>query len=133
MDELRASITRHEGVREKPYKCTAGKTSIGIGRNLDDTGVNADEIELMLTNDINRSQSHAETYRWFTDLADARQRVVIEMIFQMGLAGFARFRRMIAAIERGDFASAANEMLDSKWAKQCPERAKEMSLDMAEG
>ena len=52
MNRIKAQLVRHEGLRLKPYRCTAGKLTIGIGRNLDDCGISQTEAYLLLENDI---------------------------------------------------------------------------------
>jgi lysozyme len=51
-NRIKAQLVRHEGLRIKPYRCTAGKLTIGIGRNLDDCGISQSEANIMLINDI---------------------------------------------------------------------------------
>ena len=115
-DRLIAMLRHHEGARRHPYRCTAGKLTIGVGRNLDDVGLYDDEIDYLLANDINRAKKAASAYGWFADLNEARQAVVISMVFNLGSKGFSTFARMRQALQAGDYATAAAEMLDSKWA-----------------
>lgn len=116
-------LIEHEGLRLKPYKDTEGKLTIGIGRNLDDVGISEGEARFMLGNDIARAFGAAGKYRWFSRLSDNRQRVILDMLFNLGATRFATFKRMIAALERGNFEDAAAEMIDSKWAHQVKSRA----------
>jgi lysozyme len=128
---LRQMLIRHEGVRLKPYRCTAGKLTIGVGRNLDDVGITQFEAMGMLTHDMERVTKEAvDTFPWFQSLSVVRQDVVLNMLFNLGLARFREFKRMISAISRGAFAEAAKEMLESKWATQVGERATELARMM---
>lgn len=134
MATLRERLTRHEGVRLHPYTDTAGKLTIGIGRNLEDTGISYDEAQLMLENDIKRATEHCHTaFPWMAQLSQVRQEVLIEMVFNMGLGGVLTFKNMLAAMERGDYERAAQEMRASQWALQVGLRAKELASAMFTG
>jgi len=141
-ETLLQMITRHEGVRHKPYKDTTGHLTIGIGRNLAANGVSDDEIKLMLRNDVHRTIRALETAipEWHVRLMSgngaqhmARENVIISMAFNLGAAGVAGFKKMWAAIDREDFDAAAREMLDSKWARQVGHRAQELAQIMRTG
>lgn len=114
-----------EGLKLKPYHCTAGKLTIGIGRNLDDVGITEDEAMLLLKNDLRRvAKALQERLPFFNDLNPARKRAMVNMGFQLGVPGLIRFKNMLAAIERQDWDGAYKAALNSKWAKQdTPERA----------
>lgn len=126
-------IERHEGFRSKPYHCTAGKLTIGIGRNLDDVGITKDEALGLLSNDLARCVLDAAKFPWFNSLSAVRQDVVLSMLFQLGLGGFSEFRKFMAALSAGNFEKAADEMLASEWAHQTPARAGELSQMMRLG
>lgn len=133
-ESLEDSLIRHEGLRLKPYRCTAGKLTIGIGRNLDDTGISEAEARLMLRNDIVAAEHQLKaTFPWFTTLDPLRQQILINMAFNLGLPRLRRFRRMLAAVEQGDYQQAAIEMLDSRWARQVKGRADELARWMRNG
>jgi Phage-related lysozyme (muraminidase) len=118
----------HEGVEHKPYKCTAGYLTIGVGRNLEDRGLSDDEIDFLLDNDVQIVVDElARTYDWFFDLTEVRQRVVADMVFNLGLPRFSQFKNMIAAIEAEDYVQASNEMMDSRWAQQVGLRASRLA------
>ena len=118
-----ALIEGHEGRRNKLYQCTAGKWSIGIGRNLEDRGLRDDEIELMFANDLLEASDALLKYPWYEKLNAPRQAAMLDMMFQLGQTRFAKFRNMIEALAAGDYKLAASEALESKYAKQVPERA----------
>lgn len=129
-DTLRVALPVDEGTRDKPYRDTVGKLTIGVGRNLDDVGVNEAEIALMLENDITRAEAAARRLvANFDELSDGRKAVVINMAFNLGerLAGFTA---TLTAIREGRFADAADEMLKSKWATQVGARARRLSAAM---
>lgn len=134
MDKQRLfkQLRLHEGVEKFPYKCTAGYLTIGVGRNIEERGLLDDEIDFLLDNDIEVVMNEVSvTFDWFFKLSEVRQRVVADMIFNLGLPRFKQFKNMIAALEAGDWAEAANQMMDSKWAKQVGKRAERLR-DMME-
>ena len=134
--KLRARVKVHEGVRLQPYADTNGFLTIGYGRLLDPRrggGIAPDEAEYMLANDLRRAERDAETLPVYLDLSPVRQAVLIEMVFNLGLEGVKKFRRMLSALVQQDYAEAAAEMLDSRWATQVKGRAMEMALQMKTG
>jgi lysozyme len=134
LDALEKQLIRHEGVRAKPYRCTAGCLTIGAGRNLDANGLREDEILLMLRNDIKAVEDALfEKLPWFQDLDQVRQEVLINMGFNLGIAGLLAFKQTLGHIERGEYAAAANRMMASKWAGQVGKRAKELANQMQTG
>ncbi|SDV49062.1 glycoside hydrolase family protein [Chitinasiproducens palmae] len=135
---LQAELKRDEGVRLKPYKDSLGKLSIGVGRNLDDVGLSSDEVAFLLTNDIARTETALDRHLpWWRTLDAVRQRVVVNMAFNMGAdapgRGLLSFANTIAAIQRGDYSAAAMGMLDSKWASQVGSRAERLANLMRTG
>ena len=134
IDKLIAQLKVHEGVRSKVYLDTEGIDTIGVGRNLRDRGVSDDEIELMLANDIRDFQEEVErAFSWWSDLDDVRQRVVVDMAFNMGLGSLSKFVNTLSHIENGRYEEAGVEMLDSKWARQVGDRANVLSNMMKTG
>lgn len=120
-------------MRLKPYRDTAGKLSIGSGRNLDDVGISSAEAYFMLDNDIAERQESLSRFSWFTKLDPIRQAALVNMAFNLGLPRLLGFYEMIAALEVQDWESAAEEMLDSRWAKQVGARAQRLALQILEG
>lgn len=121
---LADDLIRDEGMRQKPYRDSVGKLTIGIGRNLDDRGLSNDECLELLSNDIDLAVSEltAVLPEWRL-LDEPRGRALVNMMFNLGRPKFCEFTRMIAAIRRHDFEEAAREAKDSKWAKQVGTRA----------
>lgn len=131
---LRKMALKWEGLRLKPYRCTEGKLTIGVGRNIEDVGISEDEAFIMLDNDFARIQGVADNELvWFSGLDEVRQHVVCLMILQLGAGGFRKFRRFLRAMSREDYDMASKEMLDSDWAKQTPTRAEAMATMMRTG
>jgi lysozyme len=130
LDLLIAAVKPAEGTgpvkngRFMPYRDTVGKLTIGWGRNLDDTGITEDEAEYLLAGDIHRSVAELRAvWPWFDSLADARQRALAEMNFEMGLAVLLQFKDTIRFVQAGDYDAAAKAALQSKWANQVGARA----------
>jgi len=135
MDELRKRIKKAEALRLKPYRDTEGYLTIGYGRCLDIKGISKDEAEMMLETDLHHASDQYLKLPWAMtkNLNATRRRVIVEMIFNLGLGGVLGFKRMWAAIQAGDFHRGANEMMDSKWARQVRSRADRLADDMREG
>ncbi|QCU53102.1 glycoside hydrolase family protein [Burkholderia pseudomallei] len=131
--KLKAELTRDEDRRYRIYTDTVGKVSGGIGRNLTDKGFRDNEIDLMYQNDIAETEAWLDrALPWWRSLAPVRQRVMMNMAFNMQgrLLGF---RNFLAAAQRGDWGAAATEMLDSLWARQVGDRAKRLASMMRSG
>lgn len=149
-----AQLKRHEGFRPDVYLCTNNYKTIGYGRNLDtnplteaekanlqgnpfndEPFVNEIEATMLLGNDITRIIiSLQANIPFYTKLDGARQAVLINMAFNMGVSGLLKFKNTLAAIERYLFHVAAAEMFDSKWRTEIgQERFTELALQMATG
>jgi lysozyme len=121
-------IKKHEGFRQYPYKCPAGKLSIGYGRNLDDCGIKESEAEMLLNNDIAQAKLELATaFPWTIGMDERRKNVLVEMVYNMGIKRFKGFKKMLVACQNGKWDMAAKEMLDSKWASQVKQRAKTLA------
>ena len=133
MKHLIAMLQRHEGLRLKPYKCPAGKLTIGYGRNLDDMGISEVEAMVLLRHDIERCYDELSVFSWFADLDQVRQEALIDMLFNLGLPTFLEFKKTLKFVAEGKYSQAAEEMLRSKWADQVGDRAKELAYMMDTG
>ena len=121
-------LIKHEGKRNKPYECTAGKLTIGVGRNLDDMGLTEDEVLYLLDNDIQRCDNELlHNFKWYSDLCRARQDALINLCFNIGITRLLTFTNSLAYMEAEDYKKAADEFLDSKWAEQVGNRAIEVT------
>ncbi len=134
-NRIKAQLVRHEGLKLKPYRCTAGKLTIGIGRNLDDCGISQKEAYTMLERDI------LDCEQWLIDeipdiynnLDEVRQSILLNMCFNLGIKGLLGFNNTLSFIAASDWERAANGMLASKWAKQVGYRAIELAEMMRKG
>lgn len=127
-------LKRHEGLRLEPYLCTAGRLTIGYGRNISDIGITEQEADQLLANDIKRVKAQLKKHlAWYTQMTLPRKAVFENMLFNLGLSRFMQFHNTLAAAHAGDYATAADEMLDSRWARQVGQRAQELSQQMRTG
>ena len=133
-DRLVASLKHHEGRRLRPYKDTVGKITIGYGHNLDANGIPEWVADALLVSALYKHAFDAtRVVPSFHRLTDARQEVLVEMVFNLGAAGLAGFKLTLGYIEGCKWKEAAKEMLDSKWATQVGNRATSLSRKFARG
>lgn len=131
---LMERLVLHEGLRLKPYRCTAGKLTIGVGRNLDDVGISEEEARILLENDVQRSHiACLHAFPWYAGLDGVRQGIILEMCFNLGLTRLKGFKKMLKAMELKNYALASQEMMTSLWAKQVGKRAERLSNLMKNG
>ena len=137
MNRLLKSVKAHEGFRNKVYKDTLGKRTVGYGHLCvedhweDNREYTVPELERVLEADLNNAiQGAEELCSDCPVLEDQAKEIIVEMVFQLGKTGVSKFRNMWKALKVPDYPTAAKEMLDSRWAKQTPGRAKEMSDHM---
>lgn len=152
----------HEGLRTDAYYCPGGYVTIGVGRNLEaqgltdeeqrhlfgtanlskyevidiikKVGVTVEQALYLLANDIALCKSDLQkNFKWFDDLDPVRQKVIIDMRFNLGSTGFKEFKKMIEALENHDYNKAADEMRDSVWYYQVGLRAKRLAKMMITG
>jgi lysozyme len=138
MEHLNEQLIRHEGMRLKPYRCPAGKLTVGVGRNIEDRGITEAEAMVMLENDIAGARADVDMLleqfqidKW--RLNQARQDALINMAFNIGRRQLSGFKKMFAAIKDGNFDLAAAEMLDSKYAADVGQRAVELANQLSSG
>lgn len=136
--KITAQLRQDEGARACAYRDTLGFLTIGVGRLIDErragAGLRAHEIDFLLANDItDRVEALNRTLPWFKDLDDARQAVLVNMAFQLGVEGLLAFKTSLGLIEQRDYKNAADQMLRSRWAGQTPARAWRMAKQMDTG
>jgi len=119
-------IIKHEGMKTKPYTDTVGKLTIGVGRNLDDNGIDADEAMYLLRNDIQNTQNDLKSiFSDFDELPENVKLALTDMMFNLGKPRFLKFKKMIQAIRNKEFKEAARQAKDSKWCKQVKSRCED--------
>lgn len=136
--EVAQQLRADEGFRRTVYQDHLGYWTIGVGRLVDPSkpgaGLRDGEIEMMLRNDImDRVSQLSRRLSWFDALDEARQGVLVNMAFQLGIEGLMGFKTTLALISQGDYDQASQQMLKSKWASQTPARAARLAQQMKTG
>lgn len=145
-DRLIVELVADEGLRLKPYVDCCGKSwkacscaqkgnlTIGVGRNLDAKGISRGEALLLLEHDIEEVEVGLDAnLSWWRSLSDARQRVLANMGFNLGVPKLLTFKRTLGFVKAGDYAAAAGAMLQSLWARQVKGRAQRLASLMVKG
>lgn len=135
----------NESLRLKPYRCTEGKLTIGVGRCVDTNPLTDEEVcyighncreksiteeqaIYLLKHDVEGVKNNLDKrLPWWRKLDDERKYALIDMGFQLGISGLCKFKNMLAAMASGDFEKASKECLNSAYAKQTPARAERIA------
>lgn len=139
IEKTKKLIRIHEGYREFPYddktsNRVQGKVTIGYGRNLNDKGVNQNEAELMLDNDLSYLITQLpKRISFFGKLDDVRQAILCDMAYNIGINGLLGFNNMLDSIEKADYADAAFEIFESKLHNEEPLRTADLIGMMRSG
>ena len=139
-DKLLESVKKHEGYKNHVYLDTLGKRTVGVGHLCvedfweDDKEYEEDFLMDILKKDLQQAIRQADLKCEGLKISEDAKIIIIEMIFQLGGTGVSKFRKMWQALQQDppDYAEASVQMLDSRWAKQTPNRAKEMARLMSE-
>ena len=141
MDRLLESVKKHEGYRNKVYLDTLGKRTVGVGHLCvedfweDDKEYEEKFLMTILEHDLSTAIKGANDLmaeHGCMDINEKAHEILIEMVFQLGKNGVSKFRNMWKALSELNYVGASYEMLDSRWAKQTPNRAKAMAKTMKE-
>ena len=128
MKDLLNRIKHHEGFRKSVYKCTEGYDTIGYGFAIKDLEMDEDIAEEILMRKVEKLIKRVRSkFDWLDSVPHEVQGVLVEMSYQMGLSGVSKFKKALHAMQMFQWKLAAYELLDSRWAKQTPNRAKELS------
>jgi lysozyme len=134
IDRLKEQLLIDEGLELFPYRCSADKLTIGVGRNLEAIGITKEEAMFLLDNDIKNVAFQCKVeFDWFEDLNDVRKEAIINLVFNMGMTTFKKFKKTIGYIKSGDFERAGVELLDSNYARQVGERSVRVANMLANG
>ena len=135
--DLMERIKKHEGFVPKIYKDSLGFATIGYGHLVlpeeqweEGKEYSKEQLEHVFKNDFNNALAHANSLMDGMDLDDKAREVIIEMVFQLGVGGVGKFKKMWEALRNKDYGEASFQMLDSRWAKQTPNRAESLSKVM---
>jgi lysozyme len=124
-DKLKEHIKEYEGFSSLAYECTAGYTTIGYGRNIEQKGITKEEAEHLLINDIKQYYKELRgIINKFDELPEKAQLVLVDMTYNLGLSKLLNFENMLDAIDAHDWEKAAIELLDSRYASQVKRRAR---------
>ena len=124
MDNLHEQLIRDEGMVLRPYRDHLGFLTIGIGHNLDAKPITRRAALVILDDDItDAKQGLMAKWPWMRDLSPARLGAMVNLGFNVGVAGVSGFKKMLAAMESGRWDAAATELLDSRYATQVGTRA----------
>ena len=139
IERLMESVKKHEGYRNKVYLDTLGKRTVGVGHLCvedfweDDKEYEESFLMEILQKDLQEAIRGAKELmdeHGCADIDERAEEIIIEMVFQLGRTGVKKFRNMWKALSEHNYVGASYEMLDSKWAKQTPNRAKDMAEQM---
>lgn len=134
MKKMKEELLRDEGFRSFPYKDTTGHLSIGIGHNLSAQGITKDEALYILQNDINECWAElVKLIPWIVNLNTVRQRVIVNLGFNLGVVGLMGFKDMLNKCRLGQFKEASAALLDSHAARQLPSRYARLATQMETG
>jgi lysozyme len=147
--EIIQRLVLHEGCMLVPYKCPAGFLTIGVGRNIEKNPLTSEEKKVcgdymngitknaafyLLRNDIEKvCKDLMKNIPWWKNLDNERQYALLDMCFQLGINGLLRFRKMLSAMGVGNWQQAAEECLNSNYARQTPKRAKRIAETIRTG
>lgn len=129
----RRLIEKQEGYSQFPYPDTGGTLAIGYGLNLNRRGIRKPEADWLVIQEVGRLYGWFTRFDFFQKLTPNRKAALIDMAYNLGEAGLDQFSRMLAWLDAGDYASAADEMMKSEWAKELPLRAAEDAEMMRRG
>ena len=128
MEDLLKRIKEHEGFRSRVYKCTEGYDTIGYGFAIKDLELDEDIAEENLLRKLEKLIKRIrDKFDWLDTVPHEVQGVLVNMSYQMGVTGVSKFKKALHAMQMFQWKIAADELLDSRWAKQTPNRAKELS------
>ena len=135
IEKTKEAIKKEEGFRMETYYCTEGHLTGGYGHKMLEGEVPPKDKagwDKLFERDFARAVTGADDLLMICpDIDETARNIVVEMVYQMGAYGVSKFKGMLKALQDEDYKQASVEMLDSRWAKQTPNRAKRMAERMA--
>jgi lysozyme len=140
--EIAERLEFHEGRKAESYYCSGGYLTQGIGHNLEANPLTKDqkskikdlnhwtdaEIDMILADDVYQCKVlMTQLIDGFEGFDDERQYALVDMCFQLGAGGVAKFKKMLKAMREKDWEEAERQCLDSKYARQTPVRARRIA------
>lgn len=133
LTKLSNQLIKHEGLKQFPYRDTVGKLTIGVGHNLDDKGLTQAQIRSILMDDLTDTVNFLNfKLPWVRDLDDVRQRAIANMTFDL-MGKILEFKHMLAALQAKDWVTASDELLNSTFAQQTGQRARDLAKMLLTG
>ena len=137
IDKLREQLKIDEGVKYEVYKDHLGYPTFGIGHLVVEgdeehgkpvgTPVSEDRVNAVFESDVQKFVSESKkVFPNLEDLPEEAQQVIVNMCFNMGAPRLSKFKKFIAAVNDGNWSTAAVEMMDSRWATQVGKRAERL-------
>jgi lysozyme len=124
-DKAKKMLLVDEGLRLKPYRCTAGRLTVGYGHNLDDLGISQAVADLMLQEDLQIAEKACR--RIFPGLFDQwgenRRLGWVNLAFNLGYNRLMQFRNTLRAARIEDWAEVEKGLRASLWFQQVGKRA----------
>jgi|TARA_B100000959_G_scaffold263265_1_gene302485 lysozyme len=139
ISQLKKQLIDHESMKLELYKCTAGFWTIGVGRNLSSRGISVETAVDMLDEDIEICISELDkVFPWWRRGNDARQHALIDLHFNLGINTLLSFKKTMNLWEeavhgRVNWSQVADELLNSNYAKQLPNRSKTIATMIETG
>ncbi len=133
MEDVKKWIKSNEKLRLFPYKDIFDNWTIGYGRNIQQNGISKEEADFIFDNDFNRCQKELSPFTWYSEQPAHVQSALLNMCFNLGLSRLLKFEKMIGALKTKDYTKASLEALNSLWASQVGDRAKQVALMMRQG
>lgn len=132
-DALEAHVLWAEAERLHMYKDSVGIWTIGVGHNIEERGISKEVSRLMLKEDLDAVLEECRGLDYWDALSAVRRIVVADMVFNLGLSRFLRFRNLNKALLIQDYTLAGHEMQDSRWYNQVGRRAVKLQKAMITG
>ena len=137
IDKLREQLKIDEGVKYEVYRDHLGYPTFGIGHLVVEgdeehgkpvgTPVSEDRVNAVFESDVQKFVSESKkVFPNLDDLPEEAQQVIVNMCFNMGAPRLSKFKKFIAAVNDGNWSTAAVEMMDSRWATQVGKRAERL-------
>lgn len=133
-DLIYQELERDEGRKERMYLDSKGIATIGIGHNLRDKAISQRAIRVIFDDDLNDVLEDLDrSLSWWRNLSESRQRVIVNMCFNLGISRLLGFKQMLTAAKDGQYQTAAFEMKDSQWYLEVGARADRLIKMMEDG
>ena len=146
MSDIIKLLNYEEGFSNKPYYCSAGYPTIGIGQRIGPKGAPLSQYQFTVSKQLAAVWLSEELQQKVADMSahanitaamvacnDARKAILISMAYQMGADGLAKFTNTLKAISEKRWSDAKSGMMNSAWAKQTPNRANRHATQMLTG